>query len=78
MVQTAQDVMSFAKEHGAQMVSLRFIDFIGRWRHFTVPRHKPHEGTFEEDLNFDGSSIKGWLEIRLRPHPMEYPLDFDL
>ncbi|OJH42241.1 glutamine synthetase [Cystobacter ferrugineus] len=50
MVQTAQDVMSFAKEHGAQMVSLRFIDFIGRWRHFTVPLHELHEGTFEEGL----------------------------
>jgi len=60
---TAKDVLSFAKEHGAQMVSLRFIDFIGRWRHFAVPLHELSEGIFEEGLGFDGSSIKGWLEI---------------
>ncbi|HSP80952.1 MAG TPA: type I glutamate--ammonia ligase [Myxococcaceae bacterium] len=60
---TAKDVLAFAKERGAQMVSLRFVDFIGRWRHFGVPVHELHEGIFEEGLGFDGSSIKGWLEI---------------
>jgi glutamine synthetase len=60
---TAKDVLAFAKERGTQMVSLRFIDFIGRWRHFAVPLHELNEGVFEEGLGFDGSSIKGWLEI---------------
>lgn len=60
---SAKDVLGFAKDRGAAMVSLRFIDFIGRWRHFVVPIHELTEGVFEEGLGFDGSSIKGWLEI---------------
>ena len=49
MTKTAKDVLSYAKEHGTQMVSLRFIDFIGRWRHFAVPLHELNEGIFDEE-----------------------------
>jgi glutamine synthetase len=60
---TPKDVLAFARERGAKMISLRFTDFIGRWRHFAVPLHELNEAVFEEGLGFDGSSIKGWLEI---------------
>ncbi len=60
---TAKDVLAFAEERGAKMVSFKFTDFIGRWRHFVTPLHELEESVFEDGLGFDGSSIKGWLEI---------------
>ncbi|HLT29999.1 MAG TPA: type I glutamate--ammonia ligase [Myxococcaceae bacterium] len=60
---TPKDVIAFAKERGARMVSFKFTDFIGRWRHFMTPLHELDESVFEDGLGFDGSSIKGWLEI---------------
>ncbi len=58
-----KEVLGLAKEHGAVMVDLKFMDFVGTWQHFTVPVHELKEEIFEEGLGFDGSSIRGWAEI---------------
>jgi glutamine synthetase len=63
MVKTPKEVFALAKERGATMVDLKFMDFIGLWQHFTVPLPELSEGSFEEGLGFDGSSIRGWMEI---------------
>src|SRR5579871_2748503 len=62
-MKTAKDVVAFAKDRGAVMVDLKFMDFVGIWQHFTIPLHEMTEGIFEEGLGFDGSSIRGWQEI---------------
>ena len=59
----ASEVITFAKERGAKMVDLKFIDLPGMWQHFTIPLRELTEAVFEEGLNFDGSSIRGWRAI---------------
>ena len=34
---TAKDVLKLAKEKGAKIVDLRFIDLPGLWQHFSIP-----------------------------------------
>jgi glutamine synthetase len=63
MLKTAKEVFALAKDRGTTMVDLKFMDFIGLWQHFTVPLGELSEGSFEEGLGFDGSSIRGWMEI---------------
>jgi glutamine synthetase len=58
-----KDVLAFAKENGAKMLDLRFMDFPGLWQHFTVPIGQLDEGSFEDGFGFDGSSIRGWQPI---------------
>ena len=58
-----KEVLSFAKEKGARVVDLRFIDFPGLWQHFTVPIGELSESSFEDGFGFDGSSIRGWQDI---------------
>ncbi len=60
---TPKEVLQFAKENGAKILDLRFMDFPGLWQHFSVPIHELEEATFEEGLGFDGSSIRGWQAI---------------
>ncbi len=63
MTKTAKEVMALAKDRGAVMVDLKFMDFVGLWQHFTIPINELNEAVFEEGLGFDGSSIRGWQEI---------------
>ncbi|HVP60143.1 MAG TPA: type I glutamate--ammonia ligase [Myxococcaceae bacterium] len=58
-----KDVLGLAKDRGAVMVDLKFMDFVGLWQHFTIPLGELKEEIFEEGLGFDGSSIRGWAEI---------------
>src|SRR3972149_3680416 len=60
---TPKEVVKFAKDHGARMVDLKFMDFPGMWQHFTVPIPQLDESSFEEGFGFDGSSIRGWQAI---------------
>jgi glutamine synthetase len=62
-MKTAKDVIALAKDRGAVMVDLKFMDLVGTWQHFTTPLHELTEDIFEEGLGFDGSSIRGWKEI---------------
>ncbi len=57
------EVIAYAKESGVKMVDLKFIDLPGMWQHFTIPLTELSTGVFEEGLNFDGSSIRGWRAI---------------
>jgi glutamine synthetase len=60
---TPKEVVKFAKEQGARMVDLKFMDYPGMWQHFTVPVAQLEESSFEEGFGFDGSSIRGWQAI---------------
>jgi len=60
---TPKQVMEMAKEKGAKVVDLRFLDFPGVWQHFTVPMGELEEASFEDGYGFDGSSIRGWQPI---------------
>ncbi len=60
---TPKDVLAFAKENGAKVLDIRFLDFPGVWQHFTVPMSELDEGSFEDGYGFDGSSIRGWQPI---------------
>jgi glutamine synthetase len=59
----AMQVLKFAKDHKAVMADLRFVDWPGVWQHCTFPIDEITEGTFEDGLGFDGSSIRGWKAI---------------
>lgn len=60
---TPKEVLNMAKENGAKVVDLRFMDFPGLWQHFTVPISQLAESSFEDGFGFDGSSIRGWQPI---------------
>ena len=60
---TPKEVLGMAKENGAKMVDLRFMDFPGLWQHFSVPIRELEESSFEDGFGFDGSSIRGWQPI---------------
>ena len=59
----AKDFFAYAKKHQAEMVDLKFVDMLGSWQHCSFPVDVLDEGTFEEGLGFDGSSIRGWMGI---------------
>ena len=60
---TPKDVLKLAKERGAKIIDLRFIDLPGLWQHFSIPMSELSEGIFEDGLGFDGSSIRGFQTI---------------
>jgi glutamine synthetase len=60
---TPKQVLDMAKEKGAKVVDLRFMDFPGVWQHFTVPIGELEESSFDDGFGFDGSSIRGWQPI---------------
>jgi glutamine synthetase len=62
-IMTPKEIVKFAKDQGARMVDLKFMDYPGMWQHFTVPIAQLEEGSFEEGFGFDGSSIRGWQAI---------------
>ncbi|MBI4590069.1 MAG: glutamine synthetase beta-grasp domain-containing protein, partial [Candidatus Rokubacteria bacterium] len=60
---TPKDAIKLAKEKGAKIVDLRFIDVPGLWQHFSIPVGELSEELFEEGIGFDGSSIRGFQTI---------------
>jgi len=60
---TSKDVIKLAKEKGARIVDLRFIDVPGLWQHFSIPVGELTDELFEEGIGFDGSSIRGFQTI---------------
>ena len=58
-----KQVLEMAKEKGAKMVDIRFLDFPGVWQHFSVPMRELDEASFEDGFGFDASSIRGWQPI---------------
>src|SRR5947199_346485 len=60
---TRKQVLALIKDKKVDAVDLRFMDFPGMWQHFTIPADALEEGTFQDGLGFDGSSIRGWQAI---------------
>ena len=60
---TPQEAIALAKEKGAELVDLKFMDLIGTWQHFTIPISEYDTDLFEDGSGFDGSSIRGWQPI---------------
>jgi glutamine synthetase len=62
-IKTPKDFFAMAKKHDAEMVDLKFVDLLGTWQHCSFPIDTWDDGTFEEGVGFDGSSIRGWQDI---------------
>jgi len=62
---TPKEFFEYAKKQGADMVDLKFTDLLGTWQHCTFPVDTWDEGTFEDGVGFDGSSIRGWQGIHM-------------
>ena len=62
---TPKEFFEYAKKNGAEMIDLKFCDLLGTWQHCTFPTETWDEGTFEEGVGFDGSSIRGWQGIHM-------------
>ena len=62
---TPEDFFRFAGEHNAQMVDLKFTDFLGTWQHCSYPIDTWDESIFEDGVGFDGSSVRGWQAINV-------------
>jgi len=60
---TPGEVIAFAKNKGARILDLRFMDFPGLWQHLSVPIGELNEELFTDGHGFDGSSIRGWQAI---------------
>ena len=80
MTESVGDVLKLIKDHGVQIVDLRFADLPGLTQHFSVPAHEITEEGFEEGYGFDGSSIRGFQAIQesdmiLVPDPTTAVLD---
>src|SRR5690242_3883777 len=60
---SAKEFFAYARTNQAEMVDLKFVDMLGSWQHCSFPVDTLDEGTFEEGLGFDGSSIQGWMGI---------------
>jgi glutamine synthetase len=60
---TPREVIDFAKNQGAKILDLRFMDFPGLWQHLSVPIGELSEELFTDGHGFDGSSIRGWQAI---------------
>ena len=62
---TPKEFFAFAKKNGADMIDLKFVDMLGTWQHCSFPTDIWDEGTFENGVGFDGSSIRGWQGIHM-------------
>jgi glutamine synthetase len=77
---TPEDFFKFAKDNNAKMVDLKFTDLLGTWQHCSYPIETWDEGTFEDGVGFDGSSVRGWQAINVSdmlavPDPATAKLD---
>ena len=62
---TPKDFFDLAKKNNAEMIDLKFVDMLGTWQHCSYPIEEWDEGTFENGVGFDGSSIRGWQAINM-------------
>ena len=51
-----KEALEYGKKHKAVMVDLRFTDFCGTQRHFTIPSNQLTEASFEQGFAFDGAN----------------------
>jgi glutamine synthetase len=60
---TPAKVLALCREKEIKAVDLRFMDFPGTQKHFTIPLAALSEASFEDGLGFNASSIRGWKAI---------------
>jgi glutamine synthetase len=60
---TPREVLALCREKELRAVDLRFMDFPGTQKHFTIPVTALTEKSFDSGFGFDGSSIRGWQSI---------------
>jgi glutamine synthetase len=58
------DVIEFCNAKGIQVVDLKFTDLPGTLQHFSIPMDEFSQDIFTEGAGFDGSSIRGFMEIQ--------------
>ncbi len=63
MFSNSDELLKFIKDEGVEMVDVRFCDLPGVMQHFTVPVSSFDQSVFDDGLNFDGSSIRGFQAI---------------
>jgi glutamine synthetase len=63
MFANSDELLKFIKDEGVEMVDVRFCDLPGIMQHFTVPVSSFDQSVFDDGLNFDGSSIRGFQAI---------------
>ncbi len=60
---TPREVLALIREREIKAVDLRFMDFPGTQKHFTIPAQTLTEASFENGFGVDGSSLRGWQAI---------------
>ncbi len=80
MFADSDELLNYIKDEGVEMVDVRFCDLPGVMQHFTVPVSSFGPEVFEDGLQFDGSSIRGFQAIHesdmsLLPDPTSAYLD---
>ena len=58
-----KEILAWIRQEAVRAVDLRFMDFPGSWKHFTIPAERLDEGSFEDGFGFDASSVRGWQQI---------------
>jgi glutamine synthetase len=80
MFANSDELLKFISDEGVEMVDVRFCDLPGIMQHFTVPVSSFDQSVFDDGLNFDGSSVRGFQAIHesdmsLFPDPTTAYLD---
>ena len=63
MFTNSDELLKYVKDEGVEMVDVRFCDLPGVMQHFTVPVSSFDQSVFDDGLDFDGSSIRGFQAI---------------
>jgi glutamine synthetase len=63
MFSSAEELLAYVKDEDVAFIDVRFCDLPGIMQHFTVPVSSFGPDVFEEGLQFDGSSIRGFQQI---------------
>jgi glutamine synthetase len=61
---TPEDVIKVIKDHGVEIVDIRFTDMLGMWHHTSFPSPAFDVDSIVEGMGFDGSSIRGFQQIQ--------------
>src|SRR5579871_3487878 len=77
---TPEEVLALAREKGAKILDLKFVDMPGTWQHCSYPIGELTTDSFTEGFGFDGSSIRGFQQINesdmlLMPDPTTAIMD---
>jgi len=62
-ITSPREALAYARQHDLNIIDLKFTDLLGLWRHVSVPLDVIDEGSFEDGIGYDGSSIIGFQGI---------------